>query len=113
LHDEGYSKSIYVNSLIPHDPQTKRFFYLATHEAESWILLLVKALAKYAGSYQTLSTFSFERLSSILLGSQPALLQTQAFSRIYERKFPEYNSKFRDSNSTADTREQMKFYSYV
>ena len=58
LHDEGYSRSLYVNSYIPFDPEKKKFFYINTKGQESWILLLVKALAKYMGSYDILSQAS-------------------------------------------------------
>ena len=51
LYDEGYVKSLYLNSLLPFDEGDQSFFYLKTKQNEAWILLLVKALAKYFGSY--------------------------------------------------------------
>lgn len=71
--------------------------YLNSHANESWVLLLVKALAKYLGSYDALCepSCTFERLCSVLLGSQPTKLSTKEFRRIYERRFPQYGPKFK------------------
>mmetsp|Transcript_9997 Transcript_9997/g.15135 ORF Transcript_9997/g.15135 Transcript_9997/m.15135 type:complete len:104 (-) Transcript_9997:1795-2106(-) len=55
LFDEGYTKSIYINSHVPFDKLYQRFFYIGTRTQEAWILLLVKAMAKYLGSYDKLS----------------------------------------------------------
>ena len=63
IHDEGYLKTVYVNSYVPFDPESRRHFYINTLYNESWVLLLVKAMAKYCGSYDTLSLLGFDALS--------------------------------------------------
>lgn len=83
LHDEGYSKSLYVNAYVPYDNAAKRHFFLTTGGQEAWILLLVKALAKYYGSYEKLSEASFESLCNVLFASQPAQTSDPAFQKIY------------------------------
>ena len=88
LHDEGYSKTIFVNSYIPFDKLSNSYFYLKTNYKESWILLLVKALAKFLGSYDKLSECSFDQLCILLLGSRPAKLSSKNFDDVYEKKFP-------------------------
>ena len=88
IHDEGYTKTVYVNSYIPYDAESRRHFYINTLHGESWVLLLVKALAKYCGSYDTLSLLGFDALSSILLGSRSFKLGTEPFYRIYNVKYP-------------------------
>ena len=70
-------------------------------------------MAKYAGSYHALSTFSFERLSSILLGSQPTQLKSQAFARIYDRKYPEYSKKRLEPMMNAINEEQVELYAFL
>ena len=60
LFDEGYAKTLFVNTLIPFDKVDQRFFYMTTKSMEAWILLLTKALAKYFGSYDKLCHSSFE-----------------------------------------------------
>jgi hypothetical protein len=113
LNDEGYSKSIYVNSFVPKFKGRDRFFYLETHDREAWILLLVKALAKYAGSYHALSTFTFERLCSILFGSQPTQLVSATFAKIYEKKYPEYSRKFLEHNMNSNNRDHVELYAFI
>jgi hypothetical protein len=55
IYDEGYPKTLYVNSYIPFDKERRKFFFINTMSQESWVLLLVKALAKYMGSYDMLA----------------------------------------------------------
>ena len=55
LFDEGYSKSIYVSTILPHDQSTGLPFYSMSNNGKAtWVLMLVKALAKYFGSYDEL-----------------------------------------------------------
>ena len=86
LYDEGYPKTLYVNSYIPFDKMRRKFFFINTHGHESWILLLVKALAKVMGSYDKLSELTLEELSRILFGSEPINIDNNAFDKIYAQK---------------------------
>jgi hypothetical protein len=79
---------VYVNAYIPQDAESKRFFYINTRQQESWVLLLVKALAKYCGSYDNLSKASLATISSLLFGSVPFSLSEKAFSDVYNAKYP-------------------------
>lgn len=83
IHDEGYSKTLYINSYAPYDKFHKRYFFLTTQGQEAWILLLVKALAKYYGSYDKLSEASFEALCNVLFGSQPTHTNDPGFKKTY------------------------------
>lgn len=87
IFDEGYQKSLYVNSFIPFDNINQRFFFIGTRAEESWIHLLVKAVAKYLGSYDKLNRASLETLSSIFFGSQPSWMKEKSFDKIYAKKF--------------------------
>jgi hypothetical protein len=71
LFDKGYQKSMYVNSYIPINKMTNKPFFLSTTNKDSWIYLLVKALAKYFGSYHALSQASFEDLCETVFGHLP------------------------------------------
>ena len=88
IYDEGYTRTVYVNSYIPFDAESRRHFYINTLHNESWVLLLVKAMAKYCGSYDTLSRLGFDALSLILFGSRSFKLGTEPFHRIYNAKYP-------------------------
>ena len=55
IFDQGYQKSIYINCNIPWNKF--RYFYITS--GASWPLLLVKALAKFSGSYDNVSKLSF------------------------------------------------------
>ena len=59
-----------------------------TKEQESWVLLIVKALAKYLGSFDNLSKASLNTLSSLLFGSLPLEISDKAFGQVYETKYP-------------------------
>jgi hypothetical protein len=50
--------------------------------------LLVKALAKYMGSYDNLSKASMSTLSSLLFGSVPFDITDKAFGNVYNTKYP-------------------------
>ena len=86
IYDEGYPKTIYVNSYIPYDKENQRYFYINTVGNESWVLLLVKALAKYVGSYDKLSQATLDDLCRILFGSVPIDISDDAFDKIYSKK---------------------------
>ena len=88
LYDGGQTKSVYINAFIPRDPERKNFFYINTKQEESWVLLLVKALAKYTGSYDNLSKASISTLSSLLFGSVPFDISDKAFGNVYNTKYP-------------------------
>lgn len=100
LHDEGYSRSLYVNSYIPYDNDKRKFFYINTKGEESWILLLVKAMAKYMGSYDNLSQASLQQLSNILFGSQPTNIHNPEFDKIYSKKFDIYGLRSKTLSAT-------------
>lgn len=86
IFDEGYSKTLFINTYLPKDKLEKRYFYMNTEGGEAWTLLLTKALAKYYGSYDKLSQASFEDLCKILMGSQPSQLGSRAFKKIYKHE---------------------------
>jgi hypothetical protein len=60
LFDQGYRKSIFVNAFMPYVGVNDKSFYLRTKSNEAWIQIIVKALAKYFGSYDELSRTTFE-----------------------------------------------------
>jgi hypothetical protein len=108
IYDEGYPKTVYVNSYIPFDKERKKFFFINTHGHESWIFLLVKALAKQMGSYDKLSEATLEELSRILFGSEPINLDNEAFDKIYSKKGPELAA--REGTLHGDASERLKLY---
>jgi hypothetical protein len=71
INDEGYYKTLYINTLMPHDPRTNKPFFLQTVTQESWVLILVKTLAKYFGSYDRLRTTKLKDLATALFGAEP------------------------------------------
>ena len=72
IYDEGYHKSIYVSTIIPHDTETDEPFYSPSKFVkDSWMLILIKALAKYFGSYEKLRTASLNSLCMVMFGSYP------------------------------------------
>lgn len=111
LHDEGYSRSVYVNSFIPYDSEKKKNFYINTKGQESWILLLVKAIAKYLGSYDNLSQATFPQLCNICFGSQPTNIHNPEFDRIYSKKFDVYGLSHK--NLTASKEMLLSIYDDV
>lgn len=50
--DEGYFKTLYVNSLVPHHIANNKAFYIGGKNDQVWVHMLVKTLAKYFGSYE-------------------------------------------------------------
>ena len=52
------------------------------------MLLLVKALAKYYGSYDSLSRASLAAISTLLFGSVPFDISVPAFTKVYDEKYP-------------------------
>ena len=85
LCDEGYYKSLYINSMVPVDKDSGAPFFIGTKENDSWILILVKALAKYYGSYDNLSKTDMNSLCIALFGSKPFNIG-KAFNQIYRNK---------------------------
>mgnify|MGYP000241399020 CR=1 FL=1 len=83
IFDEGYSKTLYINVMFPH--KDDKLFFMGTKGNEAWVPILVKALAKYCGSYDALRTMSIDRLSTALFGMKPFKIGT-SFSKVYKPK---------------------------
>ena len=87
LCDEGYYKTIYVNTYIPHSKETEKPFYIQEAHGEVWTLLLVKALAKYFGSYEDLRQTRMNDLSTALFGCVPFKVD-EACKQHFDQKYP-------------------------
>jgi len=109
LFDGGHTRSVYINAFIPQNPDSKRFFYINTKQQESWVLLLVKALAKYTGSYDNLSKASLSTLSSLLFGSVPFEMSDKALGDVYNAKYPlKLVTEQRELRNQQESTEQLK-----
>jgi len=86
LFDQGYNKSIYVNTFVPHSKAGKPF-YMSTMNHEAWIMLLIKALAKYYGSYDNLRQLKMNDICTTLLGSAPFAINNE-LKRQYKLRHP-------------------------
>ena len=97
LCDEGYFKTLYVNVFIPHH-QDNTPFYLSESKGEAWPFILVKALAKFFGSYDNLRQAGLKALSTALFGCVPFALNQE--SRLFfDQECPQ---AFHSSETAAD-----------
>jgi len=90
IFDKGYHKSTYINTWIPHSNYANgacKPFYVGTKNNEAWIFILVKALAKYFGSYHNLSLASLEEICNCIFGCEPFAINEE-FCKHNKQRFP-------------------------